>query len=109
MSDSHIRRYSTDELRAMVARGETETDDAALAATTEEEEAAIATDPSWKDVPGDWWQDAVPVNPGPKRLLSLRLDPDVVEWFRAQGPGYQTRMNAVLRAYMKAKRGAGGG
>ncbi len=110
MSDSHVRRHSADELRAMVARGETETDDAALAAMTEEElEAAIASDPDWKDVPRDWWKDAVPVRPGAKRLLSLRLDPDVVEWFRAQGPGYQTRMNAVLRAYMKAKRTAGGG
>ncbi len=36
----------------------------------------------------------------PKTLLSLRIDADVVEWFRAQGPGYQSRMNALLRAYM---------
>ena len=110
MSDEHIRRYTAEELRAMVARGETETDWARVDAMTEEElEAAIASDPDWKDVPRDWWKDAVPVSPGAKRLISLRLDPDVVEWFRAQGPGYQTRMNAVLRAYMKAKRGAAGG
>ena len=110
MSETHIKRYSADELRAMVARGETETDDAAVAAVTEEElEAAIASDPDWKDVPRDWYVNAVPVSPGPKRLISLRLDPDVVEWFRGQGPGYQTRMNAVLRAYMKARRGAAGG
>lgn len=37
-----------------------------------------------------------------KVLLSLRLDSDVVDWFRAQGPGYQSRMNALLRAYMEA-------
>ena len=37
-----------------------------------------------------------------KVLLSLRVDTDVVEWFRAQGAGYQSRMNALLRAYMKA-------
>lgn len=37
-----------------------------------------------------------------KALLSLRIDADVVEWFRAQGPGYQSRMNALLRAYMEA-------
>ncbi len=37
-----------------------------------------------------------------KLLLSLRLDSDVVEWFRRQGPGYQSRMNALLRAYMEA-------
>jgi uncharacterized protein (DUF4415 family) len=33
--------------------------------------------------------------------LTLRLDSDVIEWFRAQGIGYQTRMNALLRAYME--------
>lgn len=38
----------------------------------------------------------------PKVLLSLRIDAEVVEWFRAQGPGYQSRMNALLRAYMEA-------
>jgi uncharacterized protein (DUF4415 family) len=37
-----------------------------------------------------------------KTLLSLRIDSDVLDWFRAQGPGYQSRMNALLRAYMDA-------
>jgi uncharacterized protein (DUF4415 family) len=41
------------------------------------------------------------VVPG-KTLLSLRIDSDVIEWFRKQGPGYQSRMNALLRAYMEA-------
>jgi uncharacterized protein (DUF4415 family) len=35
----------------------------------------------------------------PKTSVSLRVDADVLEWFKRQGPGYQTRMNAVLRAY----------
>jgi uncharacterized protein (DUF4415 family) len=38
----------------------------------------------------------------PKASLSLRLDADVVRWFKSQGPGYQTRMNAVLRAFKDA-------
>lgn len=42
--------------------------------------------------------------PPRKTLLSLRVDSDVVEWFRAQGRGYQSRMNALLRAYMQAHR-----
>ena len=43
------------------------------------------------------------LKPVPKKaLLSLRIDADVVEWFRKQGPGYQSRMNALLRAYMEA-------
>jgi uncharacterized protein (DUF4415 family) len=37
-----------------------------------------------------------------KALLSLRIDADVINWFRAQGAGYQSRMNALLRAYMEA-------
>lgn len=39
-----------------------------------------------------------------KALLSLRIDADVIDWFRSQGPGYQSRMNALLRAYMEAHR-----
>ena len=39
---------------------------------------------------------------GRKAAISLRLDPEVLAWFRTQGPGYQTRMNAVLKAYMEA-------
>ncbi|MGH8557237.1 MAG: BrnA antitoxin family protein [Methylococcales bacterium] len=38
----------------------------------------------------------------PKTSVSLRVDTDVLEWFKAQGPGYQTRINAVLRAFRDA-------
>jgi len=37
-----------------------------------------------------------------KSLISLRIDQDVIEWFKGQGPGYQTRINAVLRAFRDA-------
>ena len=37
-----------------------------------------------------------------KAAISLRVDADVLEWFKAQGPGYQTRINLVLRAYRDA-------
>ena len=43
------------------------------------------------------------LKPVPKKtLLSLRVDADVIEWFKAQGAGYQSRMNALLRAFMEA-------
>ena len=42
----------------------------------------------------------VPV--APKVPITLRVDPDVLEWFKVEGDGYQTRMNAVLRAYRDA-------
>jgi len=38
----------------------------------------------------------------PKASVSLRVDRDVLEWFKAQGPGYQTRINTVLRAFRDA-------
>ena len=40
-----------------------------------------------------------------KQQLTIRLDNDVLEWFRAQGRGYQTKINALLRAYMEAHEG----
>lgn len=39
-----------------------------------------------------------------KASISLRVDQDVLDWFKAQGPGYQTRMNSVLRAFRDASR-----
>ena len=41
----------------------------------------------------------------PKASLSLRVDADVLDWFKAQGAGYQTRINAVLRAFRDASVG----
>jgi uncharacterized protein (DUF4415 family) len=41
--------------------------------------------------------------PEPKKSVNIRIDNDVIEWYKHQGPGYQTRMNAVLRMYMKTK------
>lgn len=38
----------------------------------------------------------------PKASISLRVEQDVLEWFKAQGPGYQTKINAVLRAFRDA-------
>ena len=54
------------------------------------------------DLPMDFFSSAVLVQPTPKQPVSLRVDVDVLKWFKAQGPRYQSRMNAVLRAYMAA-------
>lgn len=40
--------------------------------------------------------------PQKKTQIALRLDDDVLAWFKAQGPGYQTRINAILKAYKEA-------
>lgn len=39
-----------------------------------------------------------------KKQITLRIDSDVVDWYRKQGPGYQTRINSLLRAYMSEHR-----
>jgi uncharacterized protein (DUF4415 family) len=52
-----------------------------------------------------FWKNARLVEPqDPKRQLTIRFDADVVDWFKAKGKGYQSRMNAVLRAYVDARR-----
>ena len=54
-----------------------------------------------RELPPDFWVDAVPVLPAAKIPISLRVDSDVLEFFRETGPRYQSRMNAVLRSYME--------
>lgn len=69
--------------------------------------AAIATDPdAAPPLDRAWFRSARVVLPERKVPVSLRLDPDVLAWFKAQGRGYQSRMNAVLKAYMRAHREA---
>lgn len=51
-----------------------------------------------------FWDGADVVWPRPKERVTVRFDRDVLDFFRADGKGYQTRMNAVLRAYMAAHR-----
>ena len=51
-----------------------------------------------RTLPDDFWQGARVVTPVTKQAISIRLDDDVIDWFRATGPKYQTRINAVLRS-----------
>lgn len=65
-----------------------------------ERQIASTSPPELADLPADFWEEAEVVWPVAKEAISLRVDRDVLEWFRAQGPRYQSRMNAVLRTYM---------
>lgn len=49
------------------------------------------------------WSDAVLVVPPRKKAISIRIDEDVLDFFKREGEGYQRRMNAVLRSYMLQK------
>jgi uncharacterized protein (DUF4415 family) len=94
----------------MAERGEDHTDFARIDAMTETDlEHAIAADPDWRDVPRDWYRGAEAVMPRAKVPVSIRLDADLVEFFRGQGRGWQTRVNAILRAYANAKQDAKAG
>ncbi len=64
-------------------------------------------DIDYSDIPEldeTFWKNAVLVHPENKERLTVRFDADMVEWFKSQGRGYQTRMNAVLRSFYKAHR-----
>ena len=50
----------------------------------------------------EFWENAVLQIPQKKQPVTIRLDADVLTWFKSQGKGYQTRINAVLRTYMEA-------
>jgi uncharacterized protein (DUF4415 family) len=67
----------------------------------DEVRAAIADDPDIKPTDEAFWRDAQIVMPRRKETVTMRLDADLLEWFRKER-GYQTRINAILRAYMSA-------
>ena len=75
--------------------------------TDEDMAKAIAEDPDAAPLlTREWFQNAELVPPLiVKKGVYLRLDQDVVDWFKQQGPRYQTRMNAVLRSFAEAHRG----
>jgi uncharacterized protein (DUF4415 family) len=89
--NSTIVRRSLSEIKAMRARGEDKT---------------RADAPEAELLGEDFWKNARVVMPRGKTSVHLRLDSDVVEWFKAAGKGHLTRMNAVLRAYVEAHKKA---
>lgn len=85
-AEEDTRRYSLAELKEMRARGETKT----------------SPDAPTFELEDDFWENARVVMPPSKSSIHLRVDTDVLEWFKAQGRGHLSRMNAVLRSFMEA-------
>lgn len=85
-------KFSLSEVKAARARGE---------------DMTRADAPEAESLGADFWKDAHVVMPRGKTSVHLRLDSDIVEWFKAHGKGHLTRMNAVLRAYVDAQKGRG--
>jgi uncharacterized protein (DUF4415 family) len=89
MDEGDTRRYSLPERRAMCSRGETQT----------------SPDAPERGMDGTFWETAQLVRPDRRKVhTGLRIDADVLDWFKAKGRGWQTRMNAVLRSYYEHER-----
>ena len=63
--------------------------------------AGVESDPDAHPTDENFWKDAKVILPRSKEVVTMRLDADLLEWLRQQR-GYQTRINAILRSYMKA-------
>ena len=86
-----LKTYSMAEIKAKIARGESKSRPDA---------------PEAEPLPEEFWANAVRKTRRPaKQSVHLRLDPDVLVWFKAQGPGHLTLMAEVLRVYAEAKAG----
>ena len=98
----HLVKYTSQQIKEMRDRGEfSEPDWDYLDSMTEEKlEALIDVEEEGMPI----WDSMVVDFPQPKRQLTVRFDGDVIDWFKAQGPGYQTRMNAVLRSYVESRK-----
>jgi uncharacterized protein (DUF4415 family) len=92
-------RYTGRRIEDMRRKGKDRTDIRKLDSFTEAALAAASEDEGAFD-----WAKAEIGIPAPKQQLTVRFDSDLVTWFKSQGGGYQTRMNAVLRRFMEAQK-----
>jgi uncharacterized protein (DUF4415 family) len=86
MAKKDIKQYSLDEIKQKVAKGESRT----------------KPDAPEHSIDSQFWENAEIVIPNTKKPVSLRLDAEVYEWFKAQGKGHIARMQAVLKSYYEA-------
>ena len=85
----YSKRFSIDDVKSKVAKGESQ---------------SRADAPEAEDLPDVFWTNAVRVTRRPaKQSVPLRVDADVLAWFKSQGSGHLTLMNEVLKAYAAAK------
>jgi uncharacterized protein (DUF4415 family) len=90
MVENDTKQFSLEELKERRRQGKTK---------TRPDAPKYAIEP-------EFWASARVVMPPPgKASVHLRLDADVLEWFREQGKGHLSRMNAVLRSFMESQKG----
>ena len=98
MKEKNITIVSRDRRRPTKYKSDLER----LRRTTDAEiDAQIANDPDFSD---DWnWGEPFLFIPPKKKAISIRVDEDVLDYFKHEGAGYQRRMNAVLRSFVQQK------
>jgi uncharacterized protein (DUF4415 family) len=100
--NENIARFSADKVRRKIARGESKTDWKRVNALSQAEVERLADKDEGPLVSG--WESTVMVGlPPAKQDIHIRLDGDILDWFKARGRGYQTRINAVLRAFVQTR------
>ena len=102
-SEGTITRITRDEAKKRVAEGRSLTDWERVDAMTDADiEAAITADSDEAGVEWDW-PNASKGLPPRKEMVNMRLDREVLDWFRSGGKGYQSRINAVLSSYVRSR------
>ena len=87
MNTTNIRRASLEDIKKMRAEGKVSRGSAPL---------------EGEELGPDFWADAVVVEPKTPKSVHLKIDPDVFDFFKRQGKGHITRMQDVLKAYVRA-------
>lgn len=103
MSEKRIVRRSAGERR----QGATDWAQVKSLDEAEIERAIAADDDAAPPLDAAWFEGAEMVLPQPKVPISIRVDREVLDWFKGQGAGYQSRINAVLKAYVSSRRKTG--
>jgi uncharacterized protein (DUF4415 family) len=97
-----IVRASAKEISRRIARGESKTDWKQAKSMPQAEVERLADEEDGV-LPEGWESTAMVGLPPGKKDVHMRLDADVLDWFKARGKGYQTRINAVLRAFVRSR------
>jgi uncharacterized protein (DUF4415 family) len=100
--NENIERFSADKIRRKIARGESKTDWKRVDAMSRSEVERLA-DKDEGPLPAGWESTVMVGLPPAKQDIHIRLDGDILDWFKARGRGYQTRINAVLRAFVQTR------
>jgi len=99
----HIVKYTDEELTNLVKKEGTLSNwEKAASMTKAEIEASVASDSDEAEMVMDWDNTTVEL-PQPKTVLNMRIDKDVLDFFRKTGKGYQSRINAILRSYVERR------